>query len=58
MFKQLICGRLGSGDAALLSEPILVDLAKKHGCDAGAVMLAWGVQAGHSVVPKVCEFDN
>lgn len=29
------------------------EIADKHSCDPAAVMLAWGLQSGHSVIPKV-----
>ena len=45
--------RLGSAGSDLQTEPSLIAIAERHSCDPAAVMLAWGLQSGHSVIPKV-----
>lgn len=44
---------LGSAGNPLKEDKVVLDIAKKHGVDPCAVLLAWGVKAGHSVIPKV-----
>ena len=36
----------------LMEDPQLVEIGKKHGKTGAQVALAWGVQSGHSVIPK------
>jgi 2,5-diketo-D-gluconate reductase A len=42
---------LGQG-GKLLENPLLVDLAKKHGKTTAQVVLRWHIQLGHMVIPK------
>ncbi|KAJ5619149.1 hypothetical protein N7510_003133, partial [Penicillium lagena] len=44
---------LGSAGSSLKSEPSILELAKVHSCDPCAIILSWGAQKGHSVIPKV-----
>jgi alcohol dehydrogenase (NADP+) len=53
---------LGSGDRparikrenepSMLQDPVIVDVAGKHGLSAGQVLIAWALQRGTSVIPK------
>ena len=36
----------------LIEDPTLVEIGKKYGKNGAQVALAWGVQKGHSVLPK------
>lgn len=45
--------RLGSSNSELKEEPSVIEIAKAHACDSCAILLAWGIQSGHSVIPKV-----
>ncbi len=45
-------GPLGQGSAALLSDPVVLKLAKKYGKDAGQIILRFEVQDGIVVLPK------
>ncbi|CQR25226.1 oxidoreductase [Streptococcus varani] len=45
-------GPLGQGDAKLLSDPLIVSLAKKYGKDAGQIILRFENQEGIIVLPK------
>ena len=45
-------GPLGQGNAALLSDPVVLKLAKKYGKDAGQIILRFEVQDGIVVLPK------
>jgi glycerol 2-dehydrogenase (NADP+) len=47
--------RLGSTGSTLKTEQAVHKIAEKHQCDIGAVLVDWGVQSGHSVLPKVSE---
>jgi len=42
---------LGQG-GALLSQPVLSQIAEKHGKSAAQVILRWHIQAGHVVIPR------
>lgn len=42
---------LGHGDAGLLGEPVLAELAGKHGKTPAQIVLRWHVQHGTSVIP-------
>lgn len=42
---------LGSGKG-LLDDPLLADIAKKHGATPGQVVLAWHLAIGNVVIPK------
>jgi len=42
----------GSGDSALLSDPLLVKLAAKYGKNIGQIILRWLYQRGMSSLPK------
>ena len=43
---------LGHGDAALLGEPILAELAAKYGKTPAQVIMRWHVQEGNVIFPK------
>lgn len=45
---------LGSGntDPSLLKDPVIEEIAKKHGKNAGQVLINWAAQRGTSVIPK------
>ncbi|RDL42473.1 Uncharacterized protein BP5553_02452 [Venustampulla echinocandica] len=43
---------LGSTGSTVKTEKLVLEIASHHGCDPCAVLLAWGVQSGHSVLPK------
>ncbi|KAI9017419.1 NADP-dependent oxidoreductase domain-containing protein [Gaertneriomyces semiglobifer] len=44
---------LGSGgNPSVLKDPIIGEIAKKHGKDVGQIVLSWGVQRGTVVLPK------
>lgn len=43
---------LGHGDAALLNEPVLVELGHKYDKSTAQIVLRWHVQSGHIVFPK------
>lgn len=43
---------LGSTGAALLKEPVVVEIAKAHNVDPGQIVLSWGAQRGVTVLPK------
>ena len=36
----------------LIEDPVLVEIGKKYGKNGAQVALAWGIQSGHSVLPK------
>lgn len=36
----------------LIEDPVLVEVGKKYGKNGAQVALAWGIQNGHSVLPK------
>nr|WP_308506463.1 aldo/keto reductase [uncultured Agathobaculum sp.] len=42
---------LGHGDKALLEEPVLAKLGKKHGKSPAQVILRWHIQDGNIVIP-------
>ncbi len=41
-----------SGHSSPLQDPVLNDLATKHGKSPAQIMLRWGLQQGRSVIPK------
>lgn len=43
---------LGHGNAELLSEPVFVKLAEKHGKTPAQIVLRWHIQQGNIVFPK------
>ena len=43
---------LGHGDAGLLSNPVITDLAKKYGKNAGQIIIRFEVQEGVVTIPK------
>jgi glycerol 2-dehydrogenase (NADP+) len=43
---------LGSTDSPIQKEQCVLDIAKAHNADPGAVLLSWGVKSGHSVATK------
>ena len=45
-------GPLGQGNQELLSDPVLVKIAKAHGKDVGQIILRFEVQEGIIVFPK------
>ncbi|KAF2085201.1 Aldo/keto reductase [Saccharata proteae CBS 121410] len=42
----------GKGMGKLMDDPVLVEIGKKHGKTGAQVALAWGINRGHSVIPK------
>ncbi|KAK7193613.1 hypothetical protein DPSP01_000165 [Paraphaeosphaeria sporulosa] len=42
----------GKGMGKLMEDPVLVEIGKKHGKSGAQVALAWGIEKGHSVIPK------
>ena len=36
----------------MIEDPTLVEVGKKYGKNGAQVALAWGIQSGHSVLPK------
>ncbi|KAJ3272663.1 hypothetical protein HK104_004421 [Borealophlyctis nickersoniae] len=48
---------LGSGKG-LLDDPVVKEVAKKTGKDAGQVLISWGVARGTSVIPKSTNPDR
>lgn len=42
----------GSGEAALLDDPVIARIAAKHGCTPSQVTLRWHIACGASVIPK------
>jgi len=49
---------LANAGTALLEEPVLADIAGKHGRTPGQVVLRWHVQLGVSAVPKSTHPDR
>ncbi|KAG2420680.1 hypothetical protein HFD88_000294 [Aspergillus terreus] len=49
---QTAFGPLGGSGSTLHEHPVIVRIAKTHGCETGNVMLSWGIQKGWSVIPK------
>ncbi|MDO5094604.1 MAG: aldo/keto reductase [Propionibacteriaceae bacterium] len=45
-------GPLGQGDANVIKNPVIAEIAVKHGKDNGQVILRWAVQHGIIVLPK------
>ena len=43
---------LGSTNAPILTEPVLINLAKKHGVQTAQIVISWHVQRGYIVLPK------
>jgi diketogulonate reductase-like aldo/keto reductase len=39
-------------------DPRLLDIAAKHGCSPALVMLRWGLQKGHVVIPKASNQEH
>jgi D-xylose reductase len=44
-------GMAGEGDSAM-EQPVVSEIAKRHGKSPAQVLLRWGVQRGTAVVPK------
>lgn len=42
----------GQNMGKLMDDPVLVEVGKKYGKNGAQVALAWGIQNGHSVLPK------
>lgn len=49
---------LGQGNAGLLKEPVIADIAERHGKNAGQVILRFEVQEGVDVFPKSVHADR
>ena len=49
---------LGHGDAGLLSNPVITDLAKKYGKNAGQIIIRFEVQEGVVTLPKSTNPDH
>ncbi|WP_165044396.1 aldo/keto reductase [Dysgonomonas sp. ZJ709] len=45
-------GPLGAGQSDVLSNPVVVEIAKKHGKSPAQVVLRWNVERGVIVIPK------
>jgi len=45
-------------DPVLLQEPVLLNLAAKHGRSAAQVVIRWHIQRGLIVIPKSVKFDR
>jgi D-xylose reductase len=43
---------MASSDENVLTEPVVVETARKHGKSPAQVLLRWGIQRGTSVIPK------
>ncbi|QLQ81238.1 hypothetical protein HG537_0E05940 [Torulaspora globosa] len=43
---------LGSSDSAMLTHPVLVNLAKKYDAQPANVLINWGLSRGYCVLPK------
>lgn len=43
---------LGHGDSGLLGEPVLANLAEKHGKTPAQIILRWHIQKGNIIFPK------
>ncbi|CCD23821.1 uncharacterized protein NDAI_0C01600 [Naumovozyma dairenensis CBS 421] len=43
---------LGSTNAPILTEPKIIEIAKKHNVQPAQVVISWHVQKGHVVLPK------
>lgn len=41
----------GRGNASIMSEPVIAEIAKTHGKSPAQVILRWHVQLGHSIIP-------
>lgn len=41
-----------AGQTPILSNPVMLEIAQKHGCTAAQVALAWGMARGTVVIPK------
>lgn len=41
-----------AGDPVLLNDPVITDIAARHGITPAQVMVAWAVQRGTSLIPK------
>ena len=42
---------LGSGDTGLLTDPVITEIAKKHGKTNAQIIIRWHIQEGFSVIP-------
>ncbi|KAL8784632.1 MAG: hypothetical protein Q9195_008961 [Heterodermia aff. obscurata] len=42
----------GQNIGKLIEDPTLIEIGKKYGKNGAQVALAWGIQSGHSVLPK------
>ena len=51
-------GALAEGQAEIAKQPLIVELAAKHGKSPCQVMLKWGLQRGHVVIPKAASEKN
>lgn len=49
---------MGSADESLLKDPVITEIASRHGCTAAQVALRWGVQRGTAVVAKSANTDR
>lgn len=45
-------GPLGQGDANVIKNPVIANIAEKHGKDNGQIILRWEVQKGVIALPK------
>ena len=51
-------GDLAKGKPEVSKAPFIVALAKKYGKSACQIMLKWGLQRGHVVIPKAASKKN
>jgi diketogulonate reductase-like aldo/keto reductase len=47
-----VCVLLQAGDKSVFTDPVLVELAKKHNKSVAQVVLRWHLQRNVSVIPK------
>lgn len=45
-------GMKAADEPNLLELPVIVELAKKHGCTPAQIMIAWAIERGTAVIPK------
>ncbi len=43
---------MAESDEAVIKQPVILDIASKHGKTAAQVVLRWGIQRGTAIIPK------